>query len=418
MGTELNSTKLLNIGWSAAPSSRRIKVASFFCGAVLSASLLLCLLWATKLSPRTTDTLFLGPSLACSQSESDQRRQHDSCPVPCDVLQLANLTRLEDAPKINCNIEFLTVGDLGRFLAAHKRQPWVHFVGDSLLRLQFGVIVGELAGTLPESGNPTSPIAGICCPSEGLNGNDSCRTWTFADENWEVSEGPERVRKELALGDVDFCITYSALQFHRNAMTQLEALFPGDEVSVQPMAVVYNMGLHPIYMGHSQLAFRKDLENLTERLRAIRTRQKGEQVSENRVPTRFLYHTITAYSEEVFGFIDPLRRNERTDLFVRIQETHFERNPGVYHVVDANRLTRYLDWRHVWARLKMVDGIHPAKPFYEILSLLDYNYILRGLVSFCTKPDDLEYQEMEVANYSDEQKPIIEALRRVHGWGA
>ncbi|GAQ81178.1 hypothetical protein KFL_000730150 [Klebsormidium nitens] len=337
----------------------------------------------------------------------------DSCPVPCDVLQLANLTTLADVSKVNCNVEYLTPWDVGRFLGARKNQAWLHFTGDSMIRRQWQSIAADLGVEID-----TEPLWAVCCKD-----GKECKTWEYKDINWEAKRVAGLVTGALRDEGFEFCVTYTPVQFISQVVENFDTLFQAD--MVQPFAVVMNMGLHHIYHGQGQLAYRADLEALTARLRKVREVQRG---SDGVTKTMFIYHTLTAYSEELFGFIDPLRRNERTELFVRQQEEHFRATGGsLYRVLDSHRLTKYLDKRHFWHQLTFGDGIHPGLPYYQIASLLDYNFVVKGVISFCTNADDLEYKPLALHANSGrmldkeaegDEVENLKAMRRVHGWGS
>lgn len=346
----------------------------------------------------------------------------DECAVPCDVLQLGNLTSLSEVDKINCNVRYFNMTQMLTTLAAHKGQAWVQYSGDSLIRNQFVTIAEEILGLEVE----TIPHArGICCSLDGLarNSSDRCIMWTSHD--FDIQDRStltwERARKALREKTADFCITYEHHIFITDAFGLLPLLFrPGE---IQPLVVVYDMGLHSISHGSSRLAFRHSAETLTEKLRAVRLQQReegyqkwanetrGKIVSTDRpMFTRFIYHMPTALTEEVFTFVDPLRRNERVELFVKILEQHTERNADLYDVVDTSRLTRFIDRRHNWMQLKVMDGIHPYWPFYHLVTLLDFNYI-SGLFSLCANKDDLEYLEGKEMNAKKDE------MWKIHGWG-
>ncbi|GAQ81948.1 hypothetical protein KFL_000950240 [Klebsormidium nitens] len=340
--------------------------------------------------------------------------EQDACLVPCDILQLANLTSLDQVQKVNCNLEFSSVADLGSFLAERKGQAWLHVMGDSLLRYQFASMVEDLSSdTAPDF------VSGICCrSSDPRNGTGlergACKTWTLVDQDWDPRRTRELVKENLEEGGFDFCMTYFGVQFILQVLSYNEYFFQQD--SIQPLAVIYNMGLHHIMYGQGQLFYEKDLEKLTIQVTQILEQQNASLAvsgTKGLHLTKFIYHTMTAYDEEIFQYVDPNRRNERTDLFVKVQERHFAVNK-VWKVVDAYRLTKYLDRRHTWLQVTPGDGIHPAKPFYQIMALLDLNYIVRDLESFCTKVDDLEYKEFLIDH---EDTELAENMRQRHGWG-
>ncbi|GAQ81946.1 hypothetical protein KFL_000950220 [Klebsormidium nitens] len=262
-------------------------------------------------------------------------------------------------------------------------------------------------------------VTGVCCRSSApRNGTGfergACKTWTLDDQNWDPKRTRELVKENLEDGAFDFCITYFGSQFIIQVLRYSDSFFQPD--SVQPYAVIFNMGLHHIFYGQGQLSYQNDLEKLTIQVTQILEQQNASRAINGTTGlplTKFIYHTMTAYDEERFPYLDPIRRNERTDLFVRIQERHFADNK-VWKVVDANRLTKYLDKRHVWLQVKHGDGIHPTKPFYQTMALLDFNYVMRDLESFCTNADDLEYKEFLI----DHQDKELEAnMRKRHGWG-
>ncbi|GAQ81176.1 hypothetical protein KFL_000730130 [Klebsormidium nitens] len=296
----------------------------------------------------------------------------EECEVPCDILQLGNLTSLSEVEKVNCNIQYFNMTQMLTLLAAHKGQAWVQYSGDSLIRNQFMTIAEEILGL---EANTIPHTHGICCTLDGLarNSSDRCTTWIGTDINPQDPSTYtwERARRALRDKTADFCFTLLDNIIVTDAIGAVPLLFkPGE---IHPLVVVYDMGLHSMFHGFSQLGYRHHLETLTEKLRAVRQQQleagkarkwaneTGVQTvsSEGMMFTRFIYHMPTAYTEDIFKFVDPLRRNERTELFVKILEQHVAKNEDLYSVVDTNRDDlEYVEGKEMYAGEAKMRKVH------------------------------------------------------------